>query len=323
MTMTATRFTIALLALTTAAVAQHEPLLAVTFPAQDSVGFVQVEGPPRFPVKKSVPVGKSPGPMCTDPAGKTLFVAMPSGAAAIDLASFTVSGNFSDTFKRPFSCVVSPEGKKLYIADAPSNVVSVFAVATHQLVKKITTPEDPRIGIFLPNGKLVVSCGDGGELAVIDPATDSVMRTIKVIGLDPRGMVITPDGKNLIVALVSSDILSWYKADTLDYINSFGITRSPQGIVIADNGERLYVNGAAEQVIGVVELREKNHEGTPEPRQTSTIPLGQAYNLTANPEATYLFSATSDGTGVVIDLRSYKILKPASLKGAGNMLYIK
>ena len=65
------RLAVALALLCSAASAQHEPLLAATFPAQDSVGFLQAEGP-RFALKKSVAVGKSPARMCVDAAGKTL-----------------------------------------------------------------------------------------------------------------------------------------------------------------------------------------------------------------------------------------------------------
>ena len=135
-------------------------------------------------------------------------------------------------------------------------------------------------------------------------------------------MVLTPDGKYLVVALVSSDILSWYDARTLEYVRSFGIARSPQGVVMAEDGARLYVSGAYEGVIGVVDLREKKGDGTPEPRQTSTIPIGPAYSLAASADGNYLYAAPTGGNGTVVDLRSWKVLKPAALKGAGIVFYV-
>lgn len=297
------------------------PLLASTFPEQEAVSLFAVDGP-QLTLAKSIPVGKSPGRMCV--AGSTLYVVTGSGAAAIDLTARTLAGAFAaPEMKAPFGCVVSPDAAKLYLTDRDGSAVFVFSTASRQLLKKIPVPADPRQGLFTPDGKtLVVSCGDAGVLAVVDPARDVVTRTEKTIGLDPRNMVLTPDGKYLVVALVSSDILSWYDAKTLEYVRSFGIARSPQGLVVAEDGARLYVSGAYEGVIGVVDAREKKGDGTPEPRQTSVISVGPAYSLAASPDGNYLYAGPTAGNGTVVDLRSWKILKPPVLKGAGAFLYV-
>src|SRR5581483_6402585 len=112
--------------------------------------------------------------------------------------------------------------------------------------------------------QIVVSCGDAGELAVIDPNSDMITRSVKTMSIDPRNMIVTPDGKYLGVALVSADMISWFHADTLEPMNSFGVTRSPQGLVVGNDGERVYASGAVEGVIAVVDMRDKNHEGVGE-----------------------------------------------------------
>jgi DNA-binding beta-propeller fold protein YncE len=301
--------------------AKREPLLVGTMPEQESVNLYAVDGP-QLTLAKSIPVGKSPGRMCV--AGSTLFVVTGAGAAAIDLTTRALAGTFTDPeIKAPFGCVVSPDAAKLYVTDQDGSAVFVFSTASRQRLKRISVPADPRQGIFTPDGKwLVVSCGDAGMLAVVDPIQDALTRTSSTIGLDPRSMVITLDGKRLVVALVSSDILSWYDSTTLEYVRSFGITRSPQAVVAAADGARLYVSGAYEGVISVVDLREKKGDGTPEPRQTSAIPVGPAYSLAASADGNYLYAAPTGGNGTVVDLRSWKVLKPAALKGAGIVFYV-
>jgi DNA-binding beta-propeller fold protein YncE len=307
--------------------AQNSPtarpaLLAATMPAQDAVSLYDVVEGSRLTLKKTVPVGKNPGRMCS--ASGTLYITTAAGAAAIDLNTLAVTGNFSDpAIKSIFSCLVSRDGAKLYLMDRDASLVFIFASSSRQLLKKLTVPEDPRIAIFTPDGKsLIVSCGDANELAVVDPATDTVRRTVKAIGLDPRAMVFTPDGKNLVVGLVSSDILSWYKADTLEYINSFGVARSPQGLAVAPDGDRVYASGAGE-VISIIDARQHKADGTPEPRQANTIPVGPSYSLAISTDGNYLYSAPGDGNGVIVDLRFWRVVKAPALKGAGTVFYVQ
>jgi DNA-binding beta-propeller fold protein YncE len=303
--------------------AQHRPVLAVTVPSQESVSLFDVNGA-RLSLKKSVPVGKAPGRMCADAAGTTMFVGTASGIAAIDLATLAVTATMTDgSMKSLFGCVVSPDGRKLYAADRDANLVFVFSLPAHQLMKKIVVPEDPRNAIYTPDRKwLLVSCGDASAVAVIDPTTDAVSRTIKMPGVDPRSMAFTPDGKFLAVALVSSDIISWYRADTLEAVNAFGVTRSPQGLAMDPKGELLYVPGAVEGVIAVVDLREKNHAGVGEWRQANTIPVGPAYSIAISADGNYLYASPTGDTGTIVDLRTWKVLKPPVLKGAGTVMYI-
>jgi DNA-binding beta-propeller fold protein YncE len=313
---------LAILAMPASVSAQRSAFLAVTVASADVVNLYSVDGP-QLKLVKMVSVGKSPGRMCLDPADSTLYVVVGTGAAAVDLNSQTVTGTMGDpAIQSPYGCIVSPDSRKLYLTDRKANTVFVFSLPGHQLLKKISVPDDVRHGIYTTGHKsLIFSCGSG-ELAVVDPASDTVARTIRAVGLDPRNMVITPDGRYLAVALVSSDLMSWYHADTLEPVNSFGVTRSPQGMVVAPNGERIYVTGYYEGVIGVIDLREKNAEGIGEWRQTSTIPVGPAFSIAISSDSNYLYVCPADGVLTAVDLRSWKMVKSSSLKGAGNVLYI-
>src|SRR5579872_219826 len=111
--------------------AQHT--LVATTP-DGAVNIYSVNGA-QAQLQKSVPVGKDPGQLCADPAGATVYVTLTSekGAAAVNLKSGSVAGKFADdTLKATDGCVVSPDGKKLYVADSEGNVVFVFSTSTHK-----------------------------------------------------------------------------------------------------------------------------------------------------------------------------------------------
>ena len=229
------------------ALAQHATILAAAVPADGVVNLYQVNGT-QLQLTKTVPVGKTLGQMCLDPTGATVFVGKqdPQGVSAIDLKSQALGVTFSDAdLQTPDGCVVSPDGKKLYLADRKANAVFVFATGSGRLVKKIAVAEEPRRGLFLPNGKLVVASDGANSLNLIDPATDSVIRTIKAgaegWNIDPRILALTRDGKFLVVAKVSADILAFYNPDTLEFIVEYGVRRSPQALVMAPDAKTIYL----------------------------------------------------------------------------------
>jgi len=307
----------------TAAQAQEArgPLLAVSVPEQEAVNLYKLIGW-RIEAAGSVKVGKGPGRMCA--AGGLVYAATGAGVAVVDVARASLAGTLSDPgLKAAFHCTVSPDGGRVYVTDRDNAAVFVFATSSRQLLAKITVPADPRHSVFTPDGKsLLVSCGDPNLLAVVDPARNAVVREIKAVGLDPRPLLVTPDGKNIVVALTSSDIMSWYDAKTLEHVNSFGVTRSPQFMVTAGKGERIYVAGAYDGEIAVVDARESKGDGTPEPRQTGAIPVGPVYSLAISADGDYVFAAPTGGNGTIVDLRSFKVTKPPALKGAAAVLYL-
>jgi DNA-binding beta-propeller fold protein YncE len=312
------------LALTLPALAQHEALLAAAVPADGVVNLYRVNGT-QLQLTKAVSVGKTLGQMCLDPTGSTLFVGKqdPMGASAIDLNSKAVVGTFSDAgLQAPDGCVVNPDGKKLYLIDRKANAVFVFATGTGRLMKKIVVAEEPRRGLFLPNGKLVVGSDGANSLNLIDPATDSVIRTIRAgpegWNIDPRILALTPDGKFLVVAKVSADILVFYNPDTLELIVEYGMRRSPQALVMAPDAKTIYALSVAENLVAIV----KDYNGK-EWRAAATIPVGPPLPLSmaGDPKGAYLYVSRRDGTIVAVEIATQKVTTIPDVKGGGALIY--
>jgi YVTN family beta-propeller protein len=304
--------------------AQHAPILAAAVPAEGVVNLYQVNGT-QLQLMKTVPVGKTLGQMCLDPTGSRVFVGKqdPQGVSAIDLNSKALAGTFSDAdLQAPDGCVVSPDGKKLYLADRKANAVFVFETGSRRLRKKIAVGEEPRRGLFLPNGKLVVGSDGTNSLNLIDPATDTVIRTIKAgpegWNIDPRILALTPDGKYLVVAKVSADILAFYNPDTLDFIVEYGVRRSPQALVMAPDGKTVYVLSVAENLVVIV----KEFNGK-EWRAGVTIPVGPPLplSLVGDPKGQYLYLSRRDGTIAVVEIPSNAVTTIPDAKGGGALVY--
>jgi YVTN family beta-propeller protein len=319
------RFLLASLLWTLPTMAQRAPLLAASVPADGMVNLYRVNGG-QLELAKAVPVGKAPGQMCLDPTGSSLFVSGSAvqGVTAIDLETQTVVGTLTDqAVQRADGCVVSPDGKKLYLADQKGDAVFVFATDSRKLLKRIPVASSPRRGLFLPDGKLLITSDDANSLNVIDPATDSVVRTIRVaqegMNIDPRIMALTPDKKRLVVANVSGDVLGWYHPDTLDLIADYGTRRSPQALVMAPDGKTLYVTSVVERLIAVVDIT-----GDKEWRVESTILLGSTLPLAmvGDSDGRYLYVSFRDGTLEAVNLADKTVTTVANVKAGGALAYI-
>jgi YVTN family beta-propeller protein len=60
----------------------------------------------------------------------------------IDTASNEVTGSV-EVGRRPWGIALSPDGKRLYAADGPSNSIAVVDLATNSVVKQVKVGEGP------------------------------------------------------------------------------------------------------------------------------------------------------------------------------------
>ncbi len=189
------------------------------------------------------------------PNGKTAYLASIHGLEVMDVATRQIITTIPQS-GFPFFVVLSPDGSRVYLSNS-SGGIAVFNRATLAQIRYISTAPVPTLGAYFavtPDGrKLFVSCAtevdvidtqtlaviatiplpdagpiaitlDGkrvfaawGDLAIIDAATNSLVREIPVAsalnGYHPEGLAITPDGRNAwIISRVSK-----VQVDTLNY----------------------------------------------------------------------------------------------------------
>jgi YVTN family beta-propeller protein len=99
-----------------------------------------------------------------------------------------------------------PDGKKAYVANTVSGTVSVIKTRIDDgkiRAKRIKVKKHIKVGTepyglaLTPNGrKLYVSNARSNSVSVIDTKTDKVIKTIKNVGFEPRGLAISNNGND-------------------------------------------------------------------------------------------------------------------------------
>ena len=79
--------------------------------------------------------------------------------------------------------------------------------------------------------RIYVSNGRGGTVSVIDPATDSIIGTVKV-GTRPWGIALTPDGRKLYTANGPSNDVSVVDVASLRVARTVPVGKLPWGVAI-------------------------------------------------------------------------------------------
>lgn len=118
-----------------------------------------------------------------------------------------------------------------------------------------------------PSALVVVSNEDSGDVSIIDPETDRVMKTIAV-GKRPRGMKASPDGKTLYVAVSGSakrgggaearddaaDGIAVVDLERGAVVRRLACGRDPEAFDITPDGKRLFVSNEETAQVSEVDI---------------------------------------------------------------------
>jgi YVTN family beta-propeller protein len=142
-----------------------------------------------IPVRRANPPVGAPvegTPVVVSPDGKRAYVGQPGAVAVIDTASNTVVANVSEV-STPGAIAVTPDGRRLYVANHPDPTISVIDTAANAVVATITGFISLTGMAMTPDGKTVyvadqdsISGNDTGFIRVVDTDSNRVTATIKV-----------------------------------------------------------------------------------------------------------------------------------------------
>ena len=161
---------------------------------------------------------------------------------------------------------ITPDERKIYTPNLEGKSVSVIDRATGTV--KIIRFENPVYGIDItPDGKQVwVS---GGDLAVIDTATDEVIARVKAPEAETGRLRLTADGKKVVVAL--SKKLAVFDAKTRRLIGETELGASPKVLTLSGDNRRAFVTNPDDNSVSVVDIVAAKQLAT---FQTGTKPDG-------------------------------------------------
>lgn len=175
-------------------VARDEKKIYTSNIGSNSVSVLDLRNAPGYVALKQIAVARNPEGIDLAPDGSALWVAgvasqkEPATISVIDPKSNSVVRTIPTATKLANRLKFTPDGKLVAVSDPGTNEVSIFDVATGNVIKKIATAEGPAGIVFTPDGKrLFVACAYAGKVQVIDTATWSIAGEVAT-GKEPDGL---------------------------------------------------------------------------------------------------------------------------------------
>lgn len=151
------------------------------------------------------------------------------GLAARGLAALAVSGTLLLS-----ACV----------AQAPNHSGVDSAIKQFSQIKAISVGEGPH-GITFAGGKIVNSNPRSGDISIIDPATDAVIKTLSFDGgkdaNSPTQAQATKDGKYAITMDSKANVLRVIKGETQEVVGTVALGKAPGSKIVWADSNTAYV----------------------------------------------------------------------------------
>ena len=205
-------------------------------------------------VVKTIPSIEAPRHVTSSPDGRMVYVTAGSRDEVymINTATNTLVGSFYAYAGD--GIVITPDGKKGYVALSGIASIKVFNPATGDEIGYIQLSGSPNELAITPDGsKMYVTQTGAGTISVINTATDEVISTINIgTGLWPRGIIVTPDGSKVYVTNNSSNSVYVISTATNTVSSQIPVGKNPHGIAITPDGSKVYVANSGTNDVTVI-----------------------------------------------------------------------
>jgi YVTN family beta-propeller protein len=128
-------------------------------------------------------------------------------------------------FSDPFGIAITPDGKKAFISSAGADYISVIDVDS---VRKLLAGASPVVRKLYSNN--------------LGTSSHYILKRIHT-GANPKGIVLSPDGKLLYVAEMLDDKIGVINTENLQKVSSIDLG-GPRRITVARQGRRLFNNSS-------------------------------------------------------------------------------
>ncbi|MBB2988918.1 YVTN family beta-propeller protein/VCBS repeat-containing protein [Mycolicibacterium iranicum] len=143
--------------------------------------------------------------------------------------------------------VLSPDGRRLYVADMDSGSVRVVDAGSGRPLRSISVGEGPYGLALTPDGKrLFVTVNAENIVKIIDTATNRVIGEPIAIPEDPRQIVVSPDGRRVYVSHSQNfnrdSAITVIDVATLKAVGApMAVAGGQQFMAVSRDGKRLFV----------------------------------------------------------------------------------
>jgi YVTN family beta-propeller protein len=195
---------------------------------------------------------------------------------------------------------VTPDSRKVYVADSARNTVSVINTATNEVAARVTVGMFPDGVAVAPDGSKVYVAsairGDvNGIVSVIDTATDTVIGSPITVGNTPFGVAVIPDGSKVYVAnfgnVADGTTVSVIHTATSAVTSITGFS-APAGLAVTPDGSKVYVANRNSNAVLVIDTATDTVISSPIPVGTGPT----AFGLFIQPNPAIQFAGTPGKT---------------------------
>ncbi|MEU1403511.1 serine/threonine-protein kinase [Streptomyces sp. NPDC005728] len=198
----------------------------------------------------------------------------------------------------PQGVAVSPDGRRVYVANFASGSVSVIDVATNRTVGDPIPVGDTPEGVDVsPDGrKVYVTNNSSASVSVIDATRNRTVGSPIPVGDTPEGVDVSPDGRKVYVANGSSSSVSVIDTATNQTVGDpVSVGLFPQGVAVSPDGRRVYVTSLGSGSVSVIDTGTNRTVGSP--IRVGSRPSGIA--VSPNGNHAYVTNSGSDSVSVI------------------------
>jgi PQQ-dependent catabolism-associated beta-propeller protein len=212
---------------------------------------------------RRIPMGLEPEAFDLSPDGKTIYVSN-EDEAELSFIDATTGKQLRavKVGQEPEGVKVSRDGKTVYVTSEVANLVHVIDTASGKVLKNIKVGKRPRRMALTPDGKeLWVTNELDASVSIISTADYAVTHTLnfEVKGarredITPVGILMTPDGKRVFVALGRANHVAFVDVPTRKVTNLVLVGKRAWNLALDQAGARLFVVNGLSDDLTVVDV---------------------------------------------------------------------
>ncbi len=273
-------------------------------------------------------------------------IASQDSVSVLNLNNNTLKETIHDSsFKGPFRVTISPDGKKVYVANSDGTTISIIDTKSNKVIGVIDGFDGPSGVAITPHGKFAyvnnygsfggAGSGNGKTVSVVDLKTNTIIQEITV-GLAPAALALSPDGKfvyiiNYVDGNPDTGTMNIIRTKNNTVVDTVAGFFGPFGIAITPDGTYAYVTNFGSNnfapfgsTVSVVKL--SRH-----PKIVATIDLAiQPSGVAITPNGRFAYVSNyntfyaganftkltaGEGTVNIIDIHANKVIPPTIAVG--------
>lgn len=212
---------------------------------------------------------------------------------------------------RPRGLALSPDGRRLYIAEGNDARIDVLDLATRRLVDQLPSGPDPeRLAVSADGARIYVANEDGATVSFIDVAAHKIVGTVTV-GAEPEGIAVSPDGGLVVCTSESASLAHFIDAHTGRLIDSLIVGTRPRDAHFTLDGRQVWVSSEQRGTVTVFDPATRKRLHTIDLELAPGAPdIVQAVQIAMTRDGARAFVAMGRGDAVAeIDAHDFHVIR--------------